>query len=201
MPDDTTSPPATVFPTFAAHPMSLWAPQASTSLGFTFAFSAQGRWAGTMPVLPSPPEANDLESIDEDSLCPSLPASLNLALSQSSPPSHATLIAAQSLLHSSLQAAPIAVPLSYPCASVAKPVVRSPEHAASAYHIVTPPPLMAPSAGAHHLVKVQHVSHHENCIQVPHRRLVTSVTKATRCYTPCHTCVLTPMVASMHCQP
>ena len=114
IPDDTPSPPATVFPTFAACPMSLWAPRASTSLGFAFAFSVRGRWAGTMPVLPSPPEANDLESIDEDSPCPSLLASPNLALSQSSPPSHAAPIAAQSLLCSLLQAAPIAAHISKP---------------------------------------------------------------------------------------
>ena len=171
IPDDTPSPPATVFPTFAACPMLLWAPRASTSLGFAFAFSARGRWAGTMPVFSSPPEANDLESIDEDSPCPPLPASPNLALSQSSPLLHAAPIAAQSLLHLSLQAAPIAASSSYPCASVAKPVIRSPEHTASAHHIVTPP-LKAPSAGALHLVKVQHVSHHENCIQVPHLALL-----------------------------
>ena len=82
-------------------------------------FSAQDRWAGTMPVslLPLSPEANDLESIDEDALCPS---------------PLAAPIAVFSLSYPSSSAAPIAEPSSYLLASIEKHIIQSVQYVMSA---------------------------------------------------------------------
>ena len=137
-----------------------------TMIGIAIPLSGEPSHYLTSITLTKSNPINTLFVYTQSSLHSSLQAA-PIAAQSSLQPSHAAPIAAQS----SLQAAPIAALLSYPCASVAKPVVRSPEQAASAHHTVTLP-LKAPSAGALHLVKVQHVSHNENCVQVPHLALL-----------------------------
>jgi len=76
-----------------------------------------------MPVSPLPlsPEANDLESIDEDAPCP---------------PPLAAPIAAYSSSYQPSRAAPIAEPSSYLLASIEKPIVQSVQHITSANSII-----------------------------------------------------------------
>jgi len=142
--------------------MPLWALKISTTLGFAFTLSAQGRWAGTMPVSLSPSaEVNDIEFIDEDSPSPAASHAPAPPLWQSGPPPSTAptavvspfllppataLIAVYSSSCPLLPAVLIAAQSLYQSASIKKSIVQSTEPATTTSSTIVcyVPSLIAP---------------------------------------------------------